>query len=312
MMKVKKVLYILTGMMLLTACSGDNDGQTPAEKDARTALQIVAGIDLPVRSTTRAVETAWEASDMIGVYMTEHGTANTYKDEDQTEAANMPYIFDDGTNYETNGNTYRTFSPTSKKIYLSTSAVDVFAYYPYTATPIVPDALEISVADQSKQEKIDFMRAKTESVTNSNASIRLLFYHKLVKLVFNLKQGEGLLTDELASANFLGIKVKNQPPSASYNLYTDAFSGFGSNIDIVPVESNTIADGYVKTFEAIVLPSESLTHTVEITFYQKLEDKVVNTFTINTALLSGHKYTYNVTVNANSINVDLEKYTEQW
>jgi hypothetical protein len=244
--------------------------------------------------------------------MTEHGMTTIYKDEDLTEAANMPYIFDDGTNYETNGNTYRTFSPTSKKIYLSTSAVDVYAYYPYTVTPSAPTTLEISVADQSKQEKIDFMRAKTENITNGNSSIRLLFYHKLVKLVFNLKQGDGLLTDELANASFLGIKVKSQPQSASYNIYTDAFSGFGSNIDIVPVESNTIADGYVKTFEAIVLPSESLSHTVEITFYQKLEDKVVNTFTINTALLSGHKYTYNVTVNANSINVDLEKYTEQW
>ena len=91
-MKVKKVLYILTGMMLLTACSGDNDGQTPAAKDARTALQIVAGIDLPARGTTRAVETAWEASDMIGVYMTEHGMTTIYKDEDQTEEIGRAHV----------------------------------------------------------------------------------------------------------------------------------------------------------------------------------------------------------------------------
>lgn len=318
MMK-KRLFYILTSMTLLVACNKDDENQSTTGNDKRVSLEIAANIGMQAEGTTRAAETHWDEGDQIGVYV-QKKDGTIFVDDASTAGENLLYTFNDGTNYETNGSTYRLFAA-SKKIYLSSDPVDVYGYYPYNASASLdPTAIPISVEDQSSQERIDFMRARKANVNNGNVSIELLFYHRLVKLVFNLKQGEGLLPDELADATYLGVTISNQPYEATYNVYTDAFTftqGHSNNI-IYPVRAASATTGYVRTFEAIVLPNGpnnlQVDRTVTITFYRKSEDTIVNTFKIPTAtnFVSGNKYTFNVTVNATSIDVDPLKFAEQW
>ena len=318
MMK-KRLFYILTSMTLLVACNKDDESQSTTGNDKRVSLEIAANIGMQAEGTTRAAETHWDEGDQIGVYV-QKKDGTIFVDDASTAGKNLLYTFNDGTNYETNGSTYRLFAP-SKKIYISSDPVDVYGYYPYNASASLdPTAIPISVEDQSSQERIDFMRARKANVNNGNVSIELLFYHRLVKLVFNLKQGEGLLPDELADATYLGVTISNQPYEATYNVYTDAFTftqGHSNNI-IYPVRAASATAGYVRTFEAIVLPNGpnnlQVDRTVTITFYRKSEDTIVNTFKIPTAtnFVSGNKYTFNVTVNATSIDVDPLKFAEQW
>ena len=318
MMK-KRLFYILTSMVLLVACNKDDENQSTTGNDKRVSLEIAANIGMQAEGTTRAAETHWDEGDQIGVYV-QKKDGTIFVDDASTAGKNLLYTFNDGTNYETNGSTYRLFAP-SKKIYISSDPVDVYGYYPYNASASLdPTAIPVSVEDQSSQERIDFMRAKKTNVSNGNVSIELLFYHRLVKLVFNLKQGEGLLPDELADATYLGVTISNQPYEATYNVYTDAFTfrqGYSNNI-IYPVRAASATTGYVRTFEAIVLPNGpnnlQVDRTVTITFYRKSEDTIVNTFKISgaTTFVSGNKYTYNVTVNATSIEVDPLKFAEQW
>lgn len=318
MMK-KRLFYILTSMVLLVACNKDDENQSTTGNDKRVSLEIAANIGMQAEGTTRAAETHWDEGDQIGVYV-QKKDGTIFVDDASTAGKNLLYTFNDGTNYETNGSTYRLFAP-SKKIYISSDPVDVYGYYPYNASASLdPTAIPISVEDQSSQERIDFMRAKKTNVSNGNVSIELLFYHRLVKLVFNLKQGEGLLPDELADATYLGMTINNQPYEATYNVFTDAFTfrqGYSNNI-IYPVKAASATTGYVRTFEAIVLPNGpnnlQVDRTVTITFYRKSEDTIVNTFKIPTAtnFVSGNKYTFNVTVNATSIDVDPLKFAEQW
>ena len=318
MMK-KRLFYILTSMVLLVACNKDDESQSTTGNDKRVSLEIAANIGMQAEGTTRAAETHWDEGDQIGVYV-QKKDGTIFVDDASTAGKNLLYTFNDGTNYETNGSTYRLFAP-SKKIYISSDPVDVYGYYPYNASASLdPTAIPVSVEDQSSQERIDFMRAKKTNVSNGNVSIELLFYHRLVKLVFNLKQGEGLLPDELADATYLGVTISNQPYEATYNVYTDAFTfrqGYSNNI-IYPVRAASATTGYVRTFEAIVLPNGpnnlQVDRTVTITFYRKSEDTIVNTFKISgaTTFVSGNKYTYNVTVNATSIEVDPLKFAEQW
>ena len=318
MMK-KRLFYILTSMTLLVACNKDDENQSTTGNDKRVSLEIAANIGMQAEGTTRAAETHWDEGDQIGVYV-QKKDGTIFVDDASTAGENLLYTFNDGTNYETNGSTYRLFAP-SKKIYISSDPVDVYGYYPYNASASLdPTAIPISVEDQSSQERIDFMRARKANVNNGNVSIELLFYHRLVKLVFNLKQGEGLLPDELADATYLGVTISNQPYEATYNVYTDAFTftqGHSNNI-IYPVRAASATTGYVRTFEAIVLPNGpnnlQVDRTVTITFYRKSEDTIVNTFKIPTAtnFVSGNKYTFNVTVNATSIDVDPLKFAEQW
>ena len=309
------------GFGLLTSCSKDESEK--GRNDERVPLNIVASIDLPIEISTRAVETRWEDGDKIGVFVTVRNSQTIFEDNGK-KGENLPYTFDDGTNYETYGNTYRLFTPNADKIYLSSTPVDVYGYYPYKAkkkdntTELDPKFVEIDVSNQSSQKAIDFMRARTGNVSNSNISIALLFEHRLVKLVFNLKQGEGLLVDELRDATSLSMEIDNQPITATYNIYTDAFiTSPGYNI-IAPVRTSSAPTGYVRTFEAIVLPNgannPTSARTVTITFFRNTKDQIVNTFTIPTStyFTSGYKYEYNVTVNATSLQVDPLKYTEQW
>ena len=319
MMMKKRLFYILTSMTLLVACNKDDENQSTTGNDKRVSLEIAANIGMQAEGTTRAAETHWDEGDQIGVYV-QKKDGTIFVDDASTAGENLLYTFNDGTNYETNGSTYRLFAP-SKKIYISSDPVDVYGYYPYNASASLdPTAIPVSVEDQSSQERIDFMRAKKTNVNNGNVSIELLFYHRLVKLVFNLKQGEGLLPDELADATYLGVTISNQPYEATYNVYTDAFTftqGHSNNI-IYPVRAASATTGYVRTFEAIVLPNGpnnlQVDRTVTITFYRKSEDTIVNTFKISgaTTFVSGNKYTYNVTVNATSIEVDPLKFAEQW
>lgn len=300
---------------LLSACSNDNGF------DDRVPLRIMAGIESPARPTTRASETAWEAGDKIGVFVTKHNNTVIYE-YDNKLFKNLEYTFNDGTNYETYGNTYRLFSPASQKIYLESDFVDIYAYHPYSAkSDLEPTAIEIDVssANQAQQNKIDLLRANTGNVNNGKAAIELLFNHRMVKLVFNLKQGPGLLTNELKDATFIGMEIGSQPTVATYNIYTDEFSITPSSTGIVPIKAPTAPIGYVHSFEAIVLPTNNTTNlaskrTVKITYYLNQDDPVVNTFDIpaGDSFEKGTKYVYNVTINAVSVTVNLEKYTEQW
>ncbi len=310
-----KIMVLTTAALTLGACNNDDAGVDSTE---RTPLNIVAGISMPTKGITRAMETAWEEGDQIGVYVTDHNTTTIHVEGTNT-GKNLQYTFNDGTNYETNGNTYRLFTPNSSKLYLPTTYVDVYGYYPYSAGEVEPTAIPVNVSTQTSQAAIDLMRAKKANVNNNNASVELLFEHRLTKLVFNLKQGDDMLTNELNDAVFIGLTLGNQPVAATYNIYTDNFNITPGSETITPVKAASAPLGYVRSFEAIVLPNgtnnPANSRTVTITFYQRAEDTIVNTFTIGsgTSFKPGYKYTFNVTVNATTVEVDTENtYTEQW
>ncbi len=313
---MRKILILLTMAVGLSACNNDDSSQ-PANNGEQLPLNIAGSINMLAQGVTRAMNSQWESNDQIGVYITNHNTQAIYTGENDQNGANLLYTFNDGTNYETNGTIYRLFTPPSK-FYLSETSVDVYGYYPYSSTLTDAKKIPIDVSTQTSQKAIDLMRARTDNVNNNNAVVELLFQHKLVKLVFNLKQGEDLLDDELKNATYISMTIGNQPTSATYNIFDNTFDITSGSYDIIPVKSESAPEGYVRTFEAIVLPNgtnnAAADRTVTITFYKTYENRVVNTFTIGsgTTFVSGTKYTYNVTVNATSVEVDDNKFAEQW
>lgn len=329
-MKSDYINILLTLVIgLLVGCGSNDDELTRADNGRCVPLEIAASIDPQIEGITRAAETAWAAGDNIGVFVTNQSTTTIYEDINHNAASNLKFTFSDGTNYETYGNTYRLFT-SATKIYLSDNSVDVYGYYPYSSTASAPGAIDLDLSVQTPQENIDFMKARKGNVNNGTAAIELLFKHRLVKLVFNLKQGEGLLPNELSDANYLGVVIKDQYYKATYNIYAeDNAAPFTVNtgsgkIDIIPAKASAAPTGYVRTYEALVLPNYTGTYlvtnnpatnrTVEITYYHRADDQIVNKFTIPSGTLfwAGYKYTFNVTVNATSVTVDQQKYTEQW
>lgn len=302
---LKKAVIISVITALLASCSSnETDYAVKGSKSPNVELRILSDILMQAEGATRAHDTSWDPDDNIGIFVNTHGSTTLFVDKEGNIGRNLKYTFYDGTNYETSGSTYRMFKPDAdSRIYLNESYIDVYGYYPYNSTVTDMTSIPIDVSDQTSQSAIDFMRADPATEKNNNFPyIQMLFKHKLVKLIFNLIQGTDLITDELSNASNLNLTISNQNTQATYNIYDDILA--------IPTQTPLTlqaAPNSTLVFEAIVLPSNT-THTVTITF-----GTTANTFDITTELIAGHKYTYNVTVNATSVMVDTEnKYTEQW
>jgi len=314
----KRYFITILAVGLLTACS--NDGDTPTQSDEQVPLRIESSIGLLGTGVTRASETHWDAADKIGVYVMHNSTSEVFTDVTNTEGVNLPFTYaDDDAHKETYPGSVTTYRPFSGSvIYLpKTGSVDVYGYYPYSVAATNANAIPVSVSNQTSQAAIDFMTAdrsegKVNDLTRSLRTAKLLFMHRLVKLVFNLKPGTDMLEgEELTNAT---LTLDKQPVKATYNLITDVIDiTAGASILTAVNSASAPPVGYEKTLELIVLPNGTnnlaADRTVTITF-----GSTTNTFTIAnaTSFAAGKKYTYNVTVNATSIKVDKGKFTEQW
>ena len=336
------------GCVLLTACSSNEDEEVRSRD--RVALNVMAGGRITAFAETRAYDDQWEAGDKIGLFITTSNTSpfNIYTDEPGTRCSNLKYVFDDASFDTEDGTVFRAFKgrpepdddPEAQDInvYLPTSNIYVYAYYPYRyqdnngddIDDLNPRTIPIDLSDQTDQNAIDFLRTPDPAACKKESNkAQLLFNHALVKVRFNLKAGKDMMDEEIGRTaytnNRLKVGIGSMKDNGTINVYTGNITTSEdlSTIYAVPMAEDAPA-GYVITFEAIVFPIAE-PHLVTVTI-----GTTANTFSICTGLdddgdpethdrdvsafVSGHIYTYNVTLNATSIRVerDHSKYTEQW
>ena len=304
---MKKMMIIAMSAIMMAACSSDNEnngarphGDGNGDNGGQTVeLQISGGILAEIaKAQTRAANSAWEASDAIGIYAVATGGTTAI-----TGGENVSYTASEAA--ETNGTSYTSFSATSgTSIALPNdgSAIDVYGYYPYTAS-VTPAGQAISVATQTSQKDIDWMttnktdkttRGGSTTITKANPSCQLLFVHSLCKLQLNLVHGSGLTATDITTSP--SVSIAELPTTATLNLYTGAVSSQGAPAAIAPVQMGTAETGYDASFEAIILPyTTTAAHAVTLTLNGK---NYAFNIASGKAFAAGNKYTYNVTVNA--------------
>ena len=202
--------------------------------------------------------------------------------------------------YETNGGI--SFSPISggKTIYYPIDGdVDFYAYYPQTTVNDYKVAL--NVADQSKQEAIDFMYAKTTGCNKAIPQVELKFSHQLSWLVLNVQAGNGLTEVDLEN---LKVTIEDQNTTATFNLVDGTISDEGNpnNITMKTVEAG-------KIYEAILLPTTSKTR--KIVFDLNTGYAAPFVWTMESALKGGNRYNY-TTVKLTRTSVDIMGTIESW
>lgn len=183
-------LYAATAV-LLASCSNDEQNEPRFVADeGEIQLQMLHPGQL-----TRATDTAFEANDSIGVYVTAVDAAlqlggNEVNDE----------LF-----------TYNGTSWTSKrKVYWNTGNHNVYAYYPYSKQ--VNDVKDYAFSVQEDQSTqwgyghSDFLWASVTGVAASNSPVPMQFSHKMSNVIVRLQKGE----------NFEG----NLPNNAEVYLYS--------------------------------------------------------------------------------------------
>lgn len=275
-------LALLAGVMV--SCNNEN---SPMAQDEKVAVQFTGGINV----STRAAGVAWADGDKIGIFMTA---------AKETLSANSIKEGVDNVAYETNGGI--SFSPISggKTIYYPIDGdVDFYAYYPQTTVNDYKVAL--NVADQSKQEAIDFMYAKTTGCNKAIPQVELKFSHQLSWLVLNVQAGNGLTEDDLEN---LKVTIEDQNTTATFNLVDGTISDEGNpnNFTMKTVEAG-------KVYEAILLPTTSKTRKIVFDLNTGYDAPFV--WTMESDLKGGNRYNY-TTVKLTRTSVDIMGTIESW
>ena len=276
-------LALLAGAMV--SCSTEDTA--PSTQNDKVAVQFTGGISV----NTRAAGVAWADGDRIGIFMTEAG---------KTLSADVIKEGVDNVCYQSNGSI--AFSPISggKTIFFPIDGdVDFYSYYPQTTVNDYKVALDVT--DQTKQEAIDFMYAKTEGCNKATPQVELKFNHMLSNLVLNVQPGNGLTEDDL---NKLKVTIKDQNTTATFNLADGLISDEGNPTNI---QMKAVQVG--KKYEAILLPTKSTTREIEFDLDNGHDAPFV--WTMATDLKGGNLYNY-TTVKLTRTSVELSGTIKPW
>ena len=277
------VLALLAGAMV----SCNTEDTTSTTPNGKVAVQFTGGISV----NTRASGLAWADGDRIGIFMT---GAN------QSLSADAIKEGVDNVCYQTSGSI--AFSPISggKTIYYPIDGdVDFYSYYPYTTVSNYKVAL--NVADQTNQEAIDFMYAKTTGCNKATPQVDLRFSHMLSRLILNVQPGNGLTEDDL---NKLKVTIKDQNTTATFNLADGVISGEG-NPDNIQMKAVQVG----KRYEAILLPTASKIREIEFELNNGFDAPFV--WKMDQELTGGNLYNY-TTVKLTRSTVDMNGIIEPW
>ena len=277
-------LALLAGAMV--SCSTEDTA--PSTQNDKVAVQFTGSISV----NTSAAGTAWAEGDRIGIFMT--GTKQPLSADAIQEGV-------DNFCYQSNGSI--CFSPISggKTIFFPIDGdVDFYSYYPHTTVSDYKVAL--NVRDQTKQEAIDFMYAKTEGCNKANPQVDLKFFHKLSNLVLAVQPGSGLTQEDLKK---ITVTVKSQNTKATFNLADGTISGEGNPADIT-MKTTTAGQLY----EAILLPTEEASRVIEFDLHNGYDAPFV--WTMPVKLEGGNRYHYTVKFSSSDIDVSggIKPWTE--
>jgi len=192
--------------------------------------------------------------------------------------------------YKSNGN--GTFVPASEEDEilhpLGDQSLDFIAYYP-SKRDLLTSYYPISLSDQSNKRATDLLYSNNaKNKTNTSGNIAFVFNHALSKIVINttISTSGNLVTEDLQGMN---ITINGVHDEGLFNL---ADGSIETTAPKSSIQMKTGANG--RSSEAIILPGA----TTGISFIIKLANGYTYSATLPNGeqFLSGHIYTYNITI----------------
>ena len=188
-MKTKIFVFLAIGTLAFAGCKKDDE---PTKKPAAAnKLQIEATIT----GMTRATDSAFEAADKIGMYVASSASVSL---TDPIMASNLAWTFD-GTQW----------TAASEVEYPKIGALNLFAYYPYSADGLsgTGSKADIAVAqDQSNAEAFaagDILVATKLGLMSTDQKVTIPFKHAMAKVEVDLtiKNLEDATYEEVMALN---------------------------------------------------------------------------------------------------------------
>lgn len=248
---------------------------------------------------------AFEASDVIGIYVTDYADAQTPMPlQISGNRANNAQVTFDGA----------TWTP-AQTIFWGDSKSDVYAYHPYSET--IEDVNEYYfdlATDQTGEgyELSDFLWAKAECVAQADGAINLQMQHVMSKLIVKIVAGEDYVGSLPEDATVL---LHSTVANANINLENGAvskhpYSG-AESIKMRNLGLRTSDGEKAVVYEAVVVPQmlESSVPLLEINS-KSVSYLIEDPFNFRPGVV----YTYTVALNTSttSIKVDIGCELEDW
>ena len=248
---------------------------------------------------------AFEASDVIGIYVTDYADAQTPMPlQISGNRANNAQVTFDGA----------TWTP-AQTIFWGDAKSDVYAYYPYSET--IKDVNEYYfdlATDQTGEgyELSDFLWAKAECVAQADGAINLQMQHVMSKLIVKIVAGEDYVGSLPEDATVL---LHSTVANANINLENGAvskhpYSG-AESIKMRNLGLRTSDGEKAVVYEAVVVPQmlESSVPLLEINS-KSVSYLIEDPFNFRPGVV----YTYTVALNTSttSIKVDIGCELEDW
>lgn len=192
--------FITAAWAVITLAGCSNEGNEPNVNGRKDCPDFTATIG-SVQS--RAFDQSWESGDEIGIT----GANRT----------NVSYITNNG-----NGN-FTVKTQGSQIYFQDDSEVTFTAYYPYNALEGGASTINADTKVQTNQKGFDFLWAQASGKKDA-PNVSFNFSHKMAKVVFTVKPGDGMSYDEIKAAS-LSLGGFSHTGSFSINNGNTAVNG---------------------------------------------------------------------------------------
>ncbi len=257
---------------VMCGCSADSEqNELPFQKQL---LQLQGCVQSSL-TNSRVTASGFETGDQVGVYVSSTGSLAQSGNLND----NVAYTY-------ANGN---LTAPVGQEVYWEkeSTQLNIYAYYPYSAGLSSVSAFPFTVkSDQSSADNFynsDIITAQEKNVVAQEEAVMLSFDHVLSKINIKLIAGEGITTNELASADKT-FSIKGLVTNGEINL-EDGTAQAGTNKSTISPYTD---DGL--NYMAIVYPQEgTLSLMLEL-------DNEIYTYSTNVSYQPKYQYTYSLIV----------------
>lgn len=286
---MKKILGITLLVGILASCSDSDEHFEPGTNNNEIRLTS------KVSFARSAYDTQLNSGNKVGFYVTEWLDGATKGDPAVKNLYSNVELTADGKGYFDYG--------TSMYYPSSGNKVDFYAYHPYqSSAPADVTAIPFSINDdQTKLANYlasDLLWANNDGVNRNNTIVPIEFKHKLSKLEFTIKKGNG--TD---LQNLNKVEVLQVLPNTTLNLTDGSITEAGGT----PVNVNAL--GIKGTIEETLTGGEAIIIPQTIGSDEKLLQVSLGDVSFSfkpgkeTKFESGKKYKYIITINMGGIEV---------
>ncbi len=305
---MKRVYISILSVLALgmVSCEQSDFGMEPGAGNEMFFKVTASGVH------TRVADNAFEASDKVGLYVTDYADAGTSAPlQISGNRANNEAMLYDGTQWAA-----------ERTIYWGEDKSDVYAYYPYISDIEDVDYQPFSVAtDQNVEgangamgnyEASDLLWAKAAGVSQSDGTVSLALRHCMSRLVVKIMAGAeyvGSLPDD--ATVYLHSTVTDSRISLSTGSVVKDPYGAVHSIKMRNLGVRSFAEGNAVVYEAIVVP-QMLANSVPLI---EISSKSVSYLLEDMFNFKpGVSYTYTATLNTSttSIKVDIGCEVEDW